>query len=188
MPDWSNTPPTCPHDMQYRLIRAPAARSLHCVMLAEKPIGCPTHYWKGRTMPCETANCEPCQLGIPWRWHSYTPIQIWGSNEKCILELTAQASEQLGPALAEFQSLRGVEIVIDRPSRRPNGRVRIVVAPARRPEGSLPPCPNTIACMSHIWGTDDRPLATQPGKLGTNRILVPPNGNGDKPSLYTPQL
>jgi hypothetical protein len=187
MPNWSASPPTTPHDQQYRLIRTPAARSLHCVMLADAPVGCPTHYFKGRTMPCETDKCEPCSIGMPWRWHAYMPIQVWGTNERCILELTAQACEQLAEAVAQYETLRGVEIVLDRPSRRPNGRVRIVVAPGRRPDSTLPPAPNTIACMSHIWGTDDRPLDTQPGKLGTNRLLVPPNGNGEKPRVYSPQ-
>lgn len=179
MPEWANTPPPCPHDQQYRLIRAPAFKPLRCLILADKPLGCPTHYYHGRTMPCENPLCEPCSLGIPWRWHSYLPVQVAGTNERCILELTAQATEQLGPALAEYQTLRGIVIIIQRPTKRPNGRVQISVEPGRKPETTVPPAPNIKACMAHIWGLDDRPLTTSPGKLNTDRLHTPTAGNGE---------
>jgi len=178
MPQWTSDPPATPSDFTFRLIRVPAARPLHCVIIAPRPTGCRTHFFKGHTIPCEDQGCEPCQQGLYWRWHAYLPALCSPGGEKVILELTAQATEQLQAALAEYRTLRGIEILAERPSKRPNGRIRITTAPGLRPETSMPPCPDVPRIMQHIWGLDDQKLISKPGKLASNRI-TPAGRNGD---------
>jgi len=178
MPTWNDSPPPTPSDFSYRLIRVPPTKLLHCVILCPKPTGTPTHFFKGHTMPCEGKECPACQEGLLWRWHAYLPCLCTPGHEKVILELTAQACDQLTAARNEYRTLRGLEILAERPSHRPNGRIRITVAPGLRPDALLPPCPDVPAIMLHIWGLDDTKLTSRPGKLGSNRI-TPAGQNGD---------
>ena len=177
MPEWSQNAPTVPTAFTFRLIRVPANKPIRCVILSPHPIGCRTHFFKGHTMPCEEEKCEACQQGIYWRWHAYLPCLCLPAGEKIVLELTAQAFEQLSPALSEYRTLRGIEILAERPSRRPNGRIRIAYAPGLRPESSMPEAPDVALTMQHIWGLDDKVLAKIPAKLGVNRVF-PTGGNG----------
>jgi hypothetical protein len=179
MPDWSHTPPPVPSDFQYRLIRIPAATKLRAIILATRLTGCRTHFFKGHTTPCEEGKCEACDAGLYWRWHAYIPCICAPGGEKIILELTAQAAEQLSPALAEYRTLRGIEFIAERPARRPNGRIRITCAPGLRPENSLPACPDVATTMLHIWGLDDATVAKSPGKLASTRLSLH-HGNGEE--------
>lgn len=192
MTEWSDQSPPQQPAAQYRLIRTPPFKPIRLLILSGKPLGCKTHYFRGRTAPCEGDACEACQQGLPWRWHAYLAVLALPNREKCILEMTAQATEQLQPAIHELGTLRGSIIITERPAKRPNGRVRVTMTRDRQPEASMPQPPNIIACMQHIWGLDDRPLTTRPGKLGTNRLEVgdplgpferaDAEGNGKPPS------
>jgi hypothetical protein len=177
MPEWTSSPPPTPTDFTFRLIRVPAFKAVRCVILAAKLTGCRTHYYKGRTIPCEESLCEACLDGHYWRWHAYIPCQVQPTTEKVILELTAQATEQLQPALREFGTLRGLELLAERPSKRPNGRIRITVAPGRRPDNTLPAPPDVTKTMRHIWGLDDQQMQHHAGKLNTDRLTPAPREN-----------
>jgi hypothetical protein len=72
-----------------------------------------------------------------------------------ILELTGHAAQQLSHTIEEYQTLRGVKLVVERKSKRPNGRIAITTVPGRIAETTLPPEPDVIATMTHIWGIDE---------------------------------
>jgi hypothetical protein len=131
-------------------------------------IGCKTHFTKGRTSPCEGLKCEACNEGRPWRWHAYLAILAGEGKEKCILELTAQAAEQLETHIKGYGSLRGAEMLAERPSKRPNGRVRIAVRLNGTPPASLPDAPKIETIMLHIWGLDDRQIVESKAKKPFN--------------------
>jgi len=178
VPNWTNDPPATSSDFSFRLVRVPAFKTLRAIILCTHLTGCRTHFFKGHTIPCEEKGCEACDQGLYYRWHAYVPAVCQPGGEKIILELTAQAAEQLQPSLDEYRTLRGIEIVAERPAKRPNGRIRITCAPGLRPETSLPHCPNVILTMQHIWGLDDTMLASTPSKFGSNRIM-PAGKNGE---------
>jgi len=181
MPQWSTTPPLQSAEFSYRLIRAPACRPIALTLISSKPQGTYTHYTKGRTLPCDGDGCSACKEGHPYRWHAYLAARVDGTREKVILELTAQAAEQLLPALNEFKTLRAVAILLERPARRPNGRIRITIAPGRRPENDLPPEPDIQRMMLHIWGLDDTSLTSRPGKHHFQHLTKEKKHNGEVP-------
>jgi hypothetical protein len=180
MVEWTNTPPADQNGFAYRLIRVPAARPIRLIILSPQPIGTNTHYHKGRTKPCDGQLCEACQLGLPYRWHSYIAVHNADTGENALLELTAQATEQLQPARDEFHTLRAVKLVLERPSHRPNGRIHINIHPGRAAELGLPDPPEVQRILLHIWGLDDRPLAQTTNRLQSIGVTPTPKSNGDR--------
>jgi hypothetical protein len=164
MPNWEEAPPAAEANYGFRLIRCPAYKPMRAIILSEKMIGTRTHYTKGRTRPCEGEGCEICKEGLPWRWHAYLACLAGEQREKCILELTAQAADQLKPILASNGSLRCIEILADRPSKKPNGRVRIQARLNGIGGASIPAAPDVPILMAHIWGLDDRRLEPDPAR------------------------
>jgi hypothetical protein len=185
MPTWNDKPPKEPIERQYRLIRVPASKPLALVILAEKLTGCPTHYWHGRTAPCERPECEACEQGNSPRWHAYVPCIIAQTGERCILELTGQAAQQLSPTIDEYQTLRGIKIVVERKSKRPNGRIAITTIPGRVAESSIPAEPDVITTMTHIWGLDEGEGLKIAKDL--EKATKPFEGNGQRPRFQTNQ-
>lgn len=158
MPEWTSTPPTDAANYGYRLLRCPAFKPLRAIILSPEMIGTRTHYTKGRTTPCEGLSCEACSAGHPWRWHAYLAILAGDQKEKAVLELTAQAAEQLQEIVKGYGTLRGIEMLAERPSKKPNGRVRIIARMNGTPPNTLPIPPDVQLLMLHIWGLDDRLL------------------------------
>jgi hypothetical protein len=154
MPDWTETAPPDAANYGYRLIRCPAARPLRAIVLSDRVIGTRTHYAKGRTLPCEGKDCEACNNALPWRWHAYLAILAGDNAEKCVLELTAAAAEQLAKPLKDYGTLRGLELLLERPARKPNGRIRILWKRNGTPTTTLPLPPSIEQIMLHIWGLD----------------------------------
>jgi hypothetical protein len=179
MLEWTDQPPATENQFNYRLIRVPAAKPLRCIILSDKMSGTYTHYAKGRTTPCDRESCLACKDGLPYRWHSYLAIHNADTGENALLELTATAAAQLQPAIAEFKTLRAVKIILERPSRRPNGRIKIAIVPGRAPEAGLPEAPNVPAIMQHIWGLDDRQLQPATPRRFSDHFLPTPKSNGE---------
>lgn len=182
MPIWSTTPPANGHNHGYRLIRSPAARPLHVLIISPELIGTFTHYVKGRTTPCAGDDCPTCGEGLPYRWHGYIACVVAGHAEKVVLELTAMAAEQLLPHRKEFGTLRGCAAMIERPSRRPNGRIRITCQPGKKADAALPQPPDLKAVLLHIWGRDDAPLEDNGHRKG-HPFVTPADPEPDSPPI-----
>ncbi|KKL63923.1 hypothetical protein LCGC14_2170260, partial [marine sediment metagenome] len=71
MPIFSHTPPDQGHGPSLRLRRTPGPGTLTATVTCERLIGCPTHFYQRRTVPCEGDACQACSEGYPWRWHGY---------------------------------------------------------------------------------------------------------------------
>ena len=172
MLSWSTTPPKTTSDFGYRLVRTPAYKALHGIILADDLLGTFTHYAKGRTMPCPQKECEHCNEGKPYRWHAYVPVLCLPGKEKVLLEITALAAEQLKEYRSRFCSLRGLEILVLRPSKRPNGRITIQAKASGIPESELPKPPIVERILLHIWGLDDAALGDNGRQRGIPSRLV----------------
>ena len=57
MPGWSTEVPANPRGPAYPLLRTPPNKPLIAIITSADLIGCYTHYYKGRTVPCEGDNC-----------------------------------------------------------------------------------------------------------------------------------
>lgn len=151
MPIFSNTPPVDPRGVGLTLKRCPTYGAITGIVTSSDLLGCPTHFFGGRTVPCETQNCEPCLNGVPWRWHSY--CSCWSQSNKIhfLLENTARATEPLVQYRDAHGSLRGCLFRAQRMNARPNARVYIETKPADLEKIHLPDAPDLAKVLSIIW-------------------------------------
>ena len=151
MPQWTNVPPTEPEGKSFRLIRTPAAKALVLICTSADLIGCPTHYYRNRTMPCERQACEPCEHGYSKRWHAYVAAIDPTTGEHLIFEMTRQAGDELRDYRLRHGTLRGCKLQATRANNRPNGRLCIRTKPADLATLNLPEPPNIVRVLCNLW-------------------------------------
>ena len=151
MPIFSNTPPEDTRGVSLTLKRCPTNQSLKAIVTSADLIGCPTHFYGGRTVPCEETKCEPCLNGVPWRWHSY--LSCWAQIDKIhfLFESTARASEPFVNYRKAHGSLRGCLFRAQRMNSRPNARVFIETKPFDLAAIDLPDAPDLAKVLAIIW-------------------------------------
>ena len=148
---FDNRPPADDSGPGYRLIRTPPAHPLIAHVLSDNLIGCRTHYYNNRTVPCETPECEACASKIGWRWHGYLAILIDATRETAIFECTARASTAFADYYQLHRTTRGCHFKAVRLHQRTNGRVVIQCQPADPAKINLPAAPDLPTHLSHIW-------------------------------------
>ncbi len=151
MPNFTNDPPKDPRGHGLPLRRCPTMKALRAIVTSSDLVGCATHYYGGRTVPCETKECEACLNGVPWRWHSY--LSAWDPANKIhfLYESTARATEPFVQYRDAHGSLRGCDFRAQRMNARPNARVYVETKPADLEKIILPDAPDLIAVLSIIW-------------------------------------
>lgn len=149
---WSNRPPEDAHRPGLRLTRAPTKGALVGVIVSTELTGLFTHFQNGRTKPCIGQGCDSCQHANPKRWHAWVAYMDVMTRELCLLEMTAQAAEQLLKYKEKWQTLRGCHFKIGRPSQTPNGRVHLVTQRWADPDEKLVAEPDVQAALYTIWG------------------------------------
>ena len=135
----------------FRLVRTPAVHALTAHVLSERLIGCPTHFVGNRTIPCERPSCDPCESGVPWRWHGYLAIIIDATQEIVIFETTAKASAAFVDYFERMNTTRGCHMKAQRVNGKHNGRVLIQCKPADLAKIHLPESPDVEKVLCHIW-------------------------------------
>lgn len=63
MPQFSRDVPTDPRGASFQIVRTPTGPGITAIVTSPDLLGCFTHYWKGRTMPCEGQGCTSCANG-----------------------------------------------------------------------------------------------------------------------------
>ncbi len=63
MPTWSHEPPQDPRGQSFEIVRAPIGQPLTAIVTSDHLVGCYTHFWKRRTIPCEGSGCRLCLDG-----------------------------------------------------------------------------------------------------------------------------
>ena len=162
MPTWSNSLPDRSDVKGYKLLRTPAAGTLHAIITCEKLQVCDTHYWHGRTLPCERitnatgglvndAPCQPCREKIGWRTHVYVSCFDCKNLQHFIFECTAPAAQPLEEYLQAAKTLRGCILYATRPKGRPNAKVHIETGTSDPLKVKLPPAPDIQDALAVIW-------------------------------------
>lgn len=151
MPKFSHDPPELGDHQKFELRRTPCNGRLQGIVTSTRLIGCPTHFWRGRTVPCEDPKCPACEEGCPWRWHGFLAIWDPKTGAHYILELTAPPAETVGKYYAAHGTIRGALILAQRNSTRPNARVLLKMKPAEIQNLKLPTAPDLTAVLCHIW-------------------------------------
>lgn len=143
--------PPDPRGQSLELIRCPVARPLAAIVTSENLIGCRTHFYGGRTVPCTGEDCDAHKDGVPWRWHTYASIWRPVAKRHLLFESTARASEPFILYRKAHGSLRGCLFSAQRANSRVNSRVNINTKPADLEDVQLPESPDLLKVLSIIW-------------------------------------
>jgi len=195
MPIYSHDVPDQPSGHALPIRRTPSYGALTAIVTTPDILGCYTHYWHGRTIPCEKPDCEPCNDGSPFRWHSY--LAAWETKTALhfIFEMTAAAVEPLISYRDAHGTIRGCLFQAKRWKERPNGRILIQTKPADLTEINLPNPPDMEKCLATLWNlnlpqpefrtrSQEKRSAIVP--LGKNAAKFPRDENGN-PMQTPPQ-
>lgn len=167
MPTFSDTPPLDPRGPSFQIVRTPTGQPLVGIITSDNLVGCYTHFWKRRTMPCERGDCEACRSGIPFRWHAYQSTYLAKSHAHVIFECTAQASERFVEYREAHGTIRGCYFTASRMNYAPNARIIINCRPADLREIILPKPPDIVKCLAILW---DFPIGdVKADRIGTKK-------------------
>lgn len=162
MPTWKTELPPEHTNMGFCLKRTPASAPIHAIITSPDLLICDTHYWHGRTTPCEriqTADsatlddspCQACREKTPWRTHVYCSCYDVKHQDHFLFECTAHAARPLQEYRQANSSLRGCILFATRPKGGPNSQVIIETGTANLTKLFLPEPPNLMLALSVIW-------------------------------------
>ena len=162
MPTWSNTLPSDKSHMGFTLRRTPASGPIRAIITCESLTVCETHYWGGRTVPCEryqqnpdgtltAGDCPACNNSVPYRAHVYVSAFDPHTHEHFIFECTAHAAISFVDYEAANGKLRGCIFQAFRPKGTKNSKVVISTNIANLERITLPSSPNVILALCTIW-------------------------------------
>lgn len=213
MPTWSPVPPPSDPDSAFSLLRTPADRPLAGIVTSHNMIGCETHYWGGRTVPCEAVRdpatgsldsspCPACRELQGKRWHGYLAAYNAVNRTPFIFEFTQRAAVAFQQYFEAHGTLRGCAFQASRPKPGPNTRVEIITKPADLNKWPIPQPPNLIRAMSVIWRLPTSALHSLPDDPQSQHVElhqetlkrmrgVPPqpeepSTDGDPPQILAP--
>jgi len=188
MINFQPTPPIEATKSPFRLVRTPAKGTLELHVTSDTLLGCYTHFFGGRTVPCSGEGCDACNAGATMRWHGYVAAITVKDQEPILFELTAAASEQLLAYRAKFGTCRGCNCQASRVAPRPNARVKLRMKPLDQSRVDLAKPFNIVQALCHIWGIPFTDANIQAEAHGPKRIVAKPatppadrgaaNGNG----------
>jgi hypothetical protein len=159
MPTWSTELPKLGKHMGFDLRRTPATGALQAIITCENILVCDTHFYHGRTTPCEKPDCTACNESIPYRTHVYVSAFDAKAREHFIFECTANAAKALVEYHDAATTLRGCVFHASRPKGLKNSKVCIQTNTVNLAKVQLPEPPNLILALSVIWRL---PLAALP--------------------------
>jgi len=151
MPRWTNELPDATSRPGFSLKRTPPDRPLKAIVTSAQLLVCFTHWWTGRTTPCEAPDCDACKALMPSRPHCYLSAIEQGTREHFLFECTAKAALPFKIWLQTYPTLRGCFFTASRPKRRRNAQVEILCKPFDLSTIQLPMPPDIARAMSVIW-------------------------------------
>jgi len=151
MPTWRNELPTVQKHMGFDLRRTPATGTIQAICTCDNILVCDTHFWHGRTLPCERPDCQACGQAIPYRTHVYVSAFDPRKAEHFLFECTAHAAKPLQEYHEANTTLRGCVFHASRPKGTKNSKVCIETNTANLKNVNLPQSPNLILALSVIW-------------------------------------
>jgi hypothetical protein len=175
MPNFSHQLPPPSAHQGYDIRRTPQSASLQAVVTSEQFLVCDTHYYQGRTTPCERmvnehgktlddTPCPACQRKQPWRTHVYVAAYAPKAAEHYIFECTANAAKPFAEHIETNGTLRGFAFVANRPKGGINSKVVIQAVAVNLARVILPKAPDLRRALAIIWRLPADALTTQPEK------------------------
>lgn len=169
---FENQPPADPRGNSLPLLRCPTNRAICGIITSSDLVGTNTHYYRGRTIPCDHGDCPACADGVPWRWHGYVGLFSTGTNRQVLFEFTAKCSEPLVQYRKAYHTLRGCMMTAKRANSSPNSRVILMTKPADLEKITLPKEPNLLEALSIIWNIERPAIAVDGLQKESPRLHV----------------
>lgn len=179
MPKFSTCLPANSQKNGYDIRRTPADKPIHGIITSDLFYVVETHYFGGRTMPCEGLNCKACNANSPTRAHVYTTVYEAKTHDHFLYEITAIAAVPLDQYLRANGTLRGCEIKAHRPKRCKNGRVEIVTRPHDLTGLTIPQAPDIPRALCVIWRVPTDAIQTNPED--SNPTILTPKPDAIEP-------
>jgi len=162
MPTWRTELPAEGTNRGYDLRRTPTNGNLVAIITCDDLLVCDTHYWHGRTTPCERefnpegktiddSHCPACVEKQAWRTHVYVSAFDGKRRDHFIFECTTHAAKTLQEYRQAAGTLRGCILNACRPKSTPNGKVSILTHAADLTRCSLPAAPSIPDALAVIW-------------------------------------
>jgi len=174
MPHWTDHVPSNATKYGFDLRRTPPDRPLTAIIISPDLIGCHTHFYGGRTIPCEQTDCPACADNMPSRWHAYVACWDPRTQETFIFETTAKGAQPLENYRDSFGTLRGCLFLAARPKRRKNAKVEIATKTADLTRITLPPPIDIMRAMAVIWQIPANACSTPSAEHSTPTVQTDP--------------
>jgi hypothetical protein len=200
MPTFSSELPSEKKHMGFDIVRTPTSKAIQAIITCEELLVCDTHYWGGRTLPCErkqqlpdgtlaAGSCPACNDAMPFRTHVYVSAIDTKTHEHFIFECTSHAAKPLADYHRATGTLRGCIFHSSRPKGCPNSKVIIETNTTNLARTQLPEPPNLVRALTVIWripqaGTKinrekSQQPRLQPQKEPLNRMRNQPDNQPD---------
>lgn len=179
MPVFSNEVPDDPRGYALQLLRTPATGALTAIVTSLDLLGCPTHFWGGRTIPHEETDCKACGEGLPWRWHSWLSAWNASNHHHFLFESTARVTKIFVAYRKAHMTLRGCKFRARRRTIAANSRVHLECQPCDLEQIQLPQPPDLVKCMSIIWNIAEPEIDVNGILRSIPRVVVDRKGNGE---------
>jgi len=204
MPTWRTELPPEGNNRGYDLLRTPTATPLIAIVTSDDLLVCDTHYWHGRTTPCERlcnpegrtiddSHCPACLEKAAWRSHVYVAAFDAKKRIHFIFECTVHAAKLFKEYHDAAGTLRGCIFNATRPKATPNGKVSIITHAADLSKTFLPAAPNVADALAVIWrlprtAIEEHPAKYSPTELRINakrlrQMRTQPDNAPDPPSI-----
>lgn len=141
------------------------------IILSHDIIGCYTHYWCRRTIPCRTEECPACEKGYTARWHGWIFVMDGETQHKGIFEFTAGASAPLDRYFRQHRRLRGAALRAYRSPPKPNGRLLLEISESKFDMDVLPKAVAVLPILMRMWHARYEPRIAEDGsgKINTDK-------------------
>jgi len=160
-------PSTDQMPQQLPLLRVPPKGLSGLVILSHDIVGCDTHYWRGRTRPCEAPNCDACQANQRPRWRGYLAVMSQRTEKIGVIELTPAAVAPVDRAFRQARTLRGCQIALARKNEKPNGQLFAQISVPNETKEHLPKAPNLKTYLAKLWDLN----VIKPHEITTDEVI-----------------
>ena len=188
MPTFRKDLPPLGKHQGFDLKRTPETGALNAIVTCEDFVVCDTHYYHGRTGPCERifndegktiddSPCAACRDKVGYRTHVYLSAFIVKTCEHFIFECSNNAAKSLDDYRKATGTLRGCVIYANRPKGLKNSKVVIETGTVNLAKVKLPNAPDLVKALSVIWrlpitALDTKKNAKKNGQLHTNNAKI----------------
>jgi len=154
MPNWTSEPNRGEQEQTMPIVRTPSRGNVAAIITCKNVVGCNTHWYGGRTVPCEIPMCDACAEGVAWRWHGYVSAVDLKTDSHFLFEFTAAAHDAFALYLTRHPELRGCHFKTSRMGGRANGRVQIRTKLHELPIENLVEPPDIMMILCRIWNVE----------------------------------